>query len=66
MGADQLKSLKNEIEEYRGLLEKELNAEKSSNKMKSIIKLSRDLDNLIVKYEQTLRSFKQNPRGICL
>ncbi len=60
MGAEQLKKLKKEIEEYRKRLEKELETEKGSHSIESIIKLSQDLDKLIVKYEQVLKNTKLN------
>lgn len=50
-----MESFKQEIEEYRKLLEEELAAEKNSDNVERIIELSRKLDKLIVRYEQTLK-----------
>jgi hypothetical protein len=55
VGENKLESFKQEIEEYRKLLEEELAAEKNSDNVERIIELSRKLDKLIVRYEQTLK-----------
>jgi hypothetical protein len=53
--SNDLESLKQEIEEYRKLLEEELAAENHTDSVEKVIELSRKLDKLIVKYEQAIK-----------
>ena len=55
MGSNNLESLKQEIEEYRKLLEEELAAENHTDNVEKVIELSHKLDKLIVKYEQAIK-----------
>lgn len=55
MGSNNLESLKQEIEEYRKLLEKELATENHTDGVEKVIELSHKLDKLIVKYEQAIK-----------
>ncbi len=55
MESNDLESLKQEIEEYRKLLEEELAAENHTDSVEKVIELSRKLDKLIVKYEQAIK-----------
>lgn len=55
MRSNNLESLKQEIEEYRKLLEEELAAENHTDSVEKVIELSRKLDKLIVKYEQAIK-----------
>ncbi|MGI6697749.1 MAG: Spo0E family sporulation regulatory protein-aspartic acid phosphatase [Clostridiales bacterium] len=55
MGSNNLESLKQEIEEYRKLLEEELAAENHTDGVDRVIELSRKLDKLIIKYEQAIK-----------
>lgn len=55
MGSNNLESLKQEIEEYRKLLEEELAAENHTDSVEKVIELSHKLDKLIVKYEQAIK-----------
>ena len=53
--SNNLGSLKQEIEEYRKLLEEELAAENHTDSVEKVIELSHKLDKLIVKYEQAIK-----------
>ena len=53
--SNNLGSLKQEIEEYRKLLEEELAAENHTDNIEKVIELSHKLDKLIVKYEQAIK-----------
>ncbi len=55
MRATQLEKLKREIEEYRKRLEEELSRKNQLDSVERTIQLSRNLDELIVKYEQALK-----------
>ncbi|HOC09401.1 MAG TPA: aspartyl-phosphate phosphatase Spo0E family protein [Bacillota bacterium] len=55
MRSNNLESLKQEIEEYRKLLEEELAAENHTDSVEKVIELSHKLDKLIVKYEQATK-----------
>ncbi len=55
LGSNNLESLKQEIEEYRKLLEEELAAENHTDGVDRVIELSRKLDKLIIKYEQAIK-----------
>lgn len=55
LGSNNLESLKQEIEEYRKLLEEELAAENHTDGVDRVIGLSRKLDKLIIKYEQAIK-----------
>ena len=55
MRSNNLESLKQEIEEYRKLLEEELAAENHTDSVEKVIELSHKLYKLIVKYEQAIK-----------
>ncbi|MGI6704558.1 MAG: aspartyl-phosphate phosphatase Spo0E family protein [Clostridia bacterium] len=56
MEVEQLENLKREIEEYRKLLEDELKTDKGPDHLEKVIKLSQNLDELIVRYEHAIRN----------
>jgi hypothetical protein len=60
MDNDTIESLKQKIEEYRKELVKVLSEQGSNNDQDMVLRLSRELDELIVRYARITEKLRQN------